>query len=145
MPTAPVVTKPATQTSVKNIAIESFQVVATETPTEYKATGLPTGLSIVAGTGVISGTPTTVEKATVKLSAKNATGTGAEVSFSWEVEKDPNELETRITTLEGTVSAVQSIADNPLSQIQVELKEKAIEAAEEAGEQRERELEWQAI
>ena len=47
-------------------------------PTSYGATGLPAGLSINTGTGVISGTPTTSNSSpsTVTLSATNSGGSG---------------------------------------------------------------------
>ena len=55
----------------------SYSITATNTPTSYGATGLPTGLSVNTGTGVISGTPTgTGGTSTVTLSATNAVGTG---------------------------------------------------------------------
>ena len=40
------------------------------------ATGLPAGLSVASGTGLISGTPTAAGTSTVTLSATNAGGTG---------------------------------------------------------------------
>jgi hypothetical protein len=99
----PTVTKPGTQTSVKNTAITPFQVVASESPTEYKSSGLPAGLSIASSTGLISGTPTTVEKAKVKLSAKNGTGTSSEVEFEWVVNKDTEETTKEAVTNPQTV------------------------------------------
>lgn len=54
----------------------SFTITATGTPTSYTATPLPAGLSIVAATGAITGTPTTVGITTVLLGATNGTGTG---------------------------------------------------------------------
>lgn len=54
----------------------SYQITATNTPTGYNATGLPTGLGINTGTGVISGTPTQTGTSNVALSALNATGAG---------------------------------------------------------------------
>jgi hypothetical protein len=54
----------------------SYQIIATNSPTSYGATGLPAGLVVNSGTGLISGTPTTVGTSTVTLSATNHTGTG---------------------------------------------------------------------
>ena len=54
----------------------NFAITASGTPTTYTATPLPAGLSIVAATGVITGTPTTVGTTAVLLGATNATGTG---------------------------------------------------------------------
>jgi hypothetical protein len=54
----------------------SYQIAATNFPTSYRATGLPTGLAVNVGTGLITGTPTAAGIATVTLSATNALGTG---------------------------------------------------------------------
>jgi hypothetical protein len=55
----------------------SFTITATNSPTSYTASTLPlNGLSIVAATGVISGTPTAVGTMSVLLGATNAGGTG---------------------------------------------------------------------
>ena len=61
----------------------SYQIVATNSPTSYNATGLPPGLSVNTTTGLISGTPTTVGTYNpVHLSATNAAGTGTkDVTF----------------------------------------------------------------
>ena len=65
----------------------SYQVVATESPTNYAITAgtLPAGLSLNAATGVISGTPTSLAKGstTVTITATNVSGSGAaDVSFT---------------------------------------------------------------
>jgi sugar lactone lactonase YvrE len=52
----------------------SFTITATGSPTSYAASPLPAGLSIVAATGVITGTPTTAGTMAVTLGATNATG-----------------------------------------------------------------------
>ncbi len=52
----------------------SFQVTATDSPTTYAATNLPDGLSINAITGLITGTPTTVQTKAITLTFTNAFG-----------------------------------------------------------------------
>ena len=53
----------------------SFAITATGSPTSFTASPLPVGLSIVAATGAITGTPTAAGTTPVLLSATNATGT----------------------------------------------------------------------
>src|SRR5438046_1475133 len=71
----PVITSPLTATGQVGVAF-SYQIAATNSPTSYNATGLPAGLSVNTGTGLISGTPTTAATSNVTLSATNAGGTG---------------------------------------------------------------------
>lgn len=82
----PVVTKPANQTTGVGASV-SLPIVASGTPTLYAATGLPSGLSINAETGVIEGVPQTPTQtsAAVKVKAENAGGPSAEVSFEWKI------------------------------------------------------------
>ena len=54
----------------------SYQITATNSPTSFSATGLPAGLSVNTGTGLISGTPTQTGTASVSIGATNASGTG---------------------------------------------------------------------
>ena len=74
----PVVTSAATATAPVGQAF-SYQITASRSPTGFNATGLPAGLSVNTGTGLISGTPTIVGTSTVTLSASNADGTGTGV------------------------------------------------------------------
>ena len=72
---APVITSPTTASGTVGSAF-SYQITATNAPSSYGATGLPGGLTVNSGTGLISGTPTTSGTTTVTLSATNGSGTG---------------------------------------------------------------------
>jgi hypothetical protein len=54
----------------------SYNITATNSPTSYGASGLPSPLTVNTGTGLISGTPTTVATTSATISATNAGGTG---------------------------------------------------------------------
>lgn len=57
----------------------TFQVVATNSPTGYGATGLPGGLGINSGNGLISGTPAAAGSFSATVSATNALGSGSAI------------------------------------------------------------------
>ena len=69
----PVVTSPQAATAQVGIPF-GYQTTATNNPTSFSATNLPPGLFINGGTGVISGTPTTVGTYAVALVASKASG-----------------------------------------------------------------------
>ncbi len=71
---APVVTS-ATASGTYNSSF-SYQIAATNSPTSYAATGLPSGLSLNPTSGSISGTPTQSGTFTISLSATNSGGIG---------------------------------------------------------------------
>jgi hypothetical protein len=73
--TYPVITSATTATVVLGQAL-NYQIVATNDPTEYGASGLPDGVSINTTSGLISGAPTQTGVFKVGLSATNAGGTG---------------------------------------------------------------------
>ena len=72
---APVISSATSASGTVGTAF-SYQIVASNTPTSYSATGLPAGLSVNTGTGQISGTPTASSSSSVTLGATNAGGTG---------------------------------------------------------------------
>ena len=55
----------------------SYQITATNSPTSFGASGLPTGLTVDTASGLISGTPTGAGTSNVMLSATNSGGTGS--------------------------------------------------------------------
>ena len=74
-PAPPLITSATTASGTVGSAF-SYQITATDNPASYGATGLPAGLSVNSGTGLISGTPTSAGSSTVALAATNASGTG---------------------------------------------------------------------
>jgi hypothetical protein len=59
----------------------SLQLSASNSPTSFSASGLPSGLSLNSTTGLISGTPTTAGTSSVTLNATNSVGTGSSATL----------------------------------------------------------------
>jgi hypothetical protein len=72
----PVINSPTTAAGTVGSAF-SYQITATGSPTNYNATGLPSGLGVNTTNGLISGTPTAVGTSSVTISAMNAYGTNS--------------------------------------------------------------------
>lgn len=70
---APVVNSPGTAAGQTGVAF-TYQITAANGPTSFGATGLPPGLAVNTGTGLISGVPTTVGTFNGTVSAANGTG-----------------------------------------------------------------------
>jgi hypothetical protein len=77
----PVVTPISDQTLPLYIAA-TMSLAASNNPISWSATGLPTGVSINAATGVISGTPTVAGSYAITVTATNYGGTSTAVSFN---------------------------------------------------------------
>jgi len=95
LPAAPVITSPEVATVVVGQPL-SYQIIANNSPTQYEADELPSGLVLNASTGLLSGTLNTPGTLLVRLGASNATGTGR--------------LELRLLVDPGSSQAPQDIA-----------------------------------
>jgi hypothetical protein len=73
--TSPVITSATSLRGAVGSSL-SYQIVATQTPISFAATGLPTGVTVITSTGLISGTPTVAGTFNVSISATNSDGTG---------------------------------------------------------------------
>jgi hypothetical protein len=81
------VTSPGNQSTVVGTTV-SLPISASDTAggtLSYSATGLPAGLSINTGTGVITGKPTTAATSSVTVTATDSTGPAGSTSFTWTV------------------------------------------------------------
>jgi large repetitive protein len=73
--TAPSITSALTATGTVGTPF-NYQIVGSQNPTSFGATGLPAGLSFNAA-GLITGTPTTAGPSSVTITASNSSGTGS--------------------------------------------------------------------
>ena len=73
---SPVITSSSTAGGTAGSAF-GYTIAATNTPTAFTATGLPTGLAVNGTTGAISGVASTPGEFTVVLGASNAAGSAA--------------------------------------------------------------------
>jgi subtilisin family serine protease len=85
-PGAPVVSNPSDQTgTVGSPAALTLAATGGTPPYTWSATGLPNGLSISAGTGRISGTPTTAGTFNVTATATDSASRSGSTSFRWTI------------------------------------------------------------
>ena len=84
---APTLTNPGDQNTEVNESV-SLQVIASDADGDtltYAATGLPTGLSIDASTGLIGGSPSTAATFTPNISVSDGAGGSANTNFVWTI------------------------------------------------------------
>jgi hypothetical protein len=75
-PLTPVINSPSSASGTQGQSF-SYQITATNNPTSYDASPLPSGLFVNMANGLISGTPSVSGEFDVALTATNANGTGA--------------------------------------------------------------------
>ncbi len=80
----------------------SYQIQANQTITTWGASNLPGGLSVNTLTGLISGTPTTVETKSVVLTGTNTNGTGT-ITVTFTMRPTPPPTITSSGTASGTL------------------------------------------
>ena len=73
---APVITSPGTASGTQSQPF-SYQITATNNPTSFSASGLPSGLTVNTTTGLISGTPNGRGTTTATIRATNPGGSGS--------------------------------------------------------------------
>jgi hypothetical protein len=106
----PVITPPLSPRRIAQGAPITIALSATGTPDSWAASGLPSGLSINADTGVISGTPLAQVLTTASITATNTDGTSDPVQIIFVVEATPPgaggpwDLELDLDALTGVVS-----------------------------------------
>lgn len=103
----------------KDLPISPYQPFATDSPTSWAATNLPTGLSINTTTGEITGTPTTAQTRTVALTATNGSGASAPLTFVMKVVEsgiaDEGLIDLNVDLQTGLVTNPAMAADVPQS------------------------------
>jgi hypothetical protein len=86
---APVVSSAATVNCTAFVAMPTYTITASNSPTLYDAAPLPPGLSRSTSTGNITGTPTVVGSTVVTVSATGIGGTGTK-AVTFNVAANPN-------------------------------------------------------
>ena len=104
----PVITSSSTASGVAGFPFQ-YQIVADNSPTSHSAANLPAGLSLDAGTGLITGRPSAVGTYSVTLSAVNSYGTG---SASLTISVQPPTF-SRWTSARGISGAAAALGADP--------------------------------
>jgi subtilase family serine protease len=102
-PPPPVINSSLTASGTAGAAF-SYSITATNSPTSYSASGLPSGLSVNTSNGVISGTPASAGSASVTIRATNAGGTGS-ATLSLTIGNPPAPVVTSALSASGTAGS----------------------------------------
>ncbi len=82
----PVINSSLTQSATYGTTATTYTITATNSPTSFNATGLPTGLSVNTSTGDITGTPTAnIGNYNVSITATNAGGTSVAATLVYTI------------------------------------------------------------
>ena len=96
------VTKPGTLQATQGVFF-SYQILATNNPTNYGVGGLPPGLTYNGTTGLISGTPTDAQIAVLRITASNYDGTSETVIVNMRIVAAGAPVITSALTVQATV------------------------------------------
>lgn len=116
LPATPIISSATTSNGTIGTAY-SHQITATGSPTQYSITSLPTGLTLNAKTGLISGTPLTDGSFVAKISATNAGGTGTQMLTIFIASKVPQITSPGTTTAQVGKSFSYNIAASNIPRI----------------------------
>lgn len=97
LPTPPVITSRLAAAGVLNVPF-NYQITATNTPTRFGASNLPTGITVNTSTGALGGIPTVAGSFTVSISAFN---------------KDGSDVQALALTISSTASVLAQSLDAP--------------------------------
>ncbi len=108
LPPPPVITSATTATASNDVGF-SYQITASNNPTTYHASGLPSGLHASSSTGIISGTTTATGTSNVTISAINTGGTGTAILVLAVLPPHPSITSSLVATASNGVSFTYQI------------------------------------
>ena len=122
----PVISGTASVSTNVNVAFAGYQIVASQAPvTGYAVVApsvLPTGLTLNAGTGAITGTPMSSGLVTTNLSAANVVGTSLPFALAFNI------VPTTFPVVTATIPAVAGTVGSAFAPIQINATNPAISA-----------------